>query len=120
MDPNHVLHRLIDSSDRFQVRFVEFFVELPVLIILILLLVDIEGFKVVEEWSQYELVELQKLCEHILSVEDWHAVELLEDLPNLLLLLFIFYENAWPANPNRLHDRVPLLQVEHVVVKDAL
>ena len=49
MDPNHVLHCLIHGRDRFQIRLIKLFVKLPKLVVLVMVLVDVEGFEIVKE-----------------------------------------------------------------------
>lgn len=52
-------------------------------------------------------------------MKDWDTVKFYEYLPNLLLLPFIFDENARPTYPDGLHNRMSLLEVEHMVIEDA-
>ena len=63
----------------------------------------------------------QELGEDVFSTWKYrNAVELLKQLSDLFLLGLIFNENTRPTYPNRFHDWVALLQVKHVIVKDAL
>ena len=119
MDPNHVFCCLVHSLDWLEVRKVEVFVDLPE-IFLIKVLFTVQSFKVVEQGSQYDLVELQELLHDVLFDKYWDTVEICEDLPDLILPCFVLNKDSWPSNPCRFHDRVSLLQVEKMVIQNAL
>lgn len=65
-------------------------------------------------------MELQVLDHCFSFVPDGHTVEAQENLADLGLLVRVFNVDAWPSDPNRLHDWMALLQVEKMVVQDAL
>ena len=49
MDPNHVLHCLVHGRNWLQIRLIKLFVQLPKLIVLVVVLVDVEGLEIVKE-----------------------------------------------------------------------
>lgn len=120
MDPHHFFAALLHCADRLDVCLVELDVGAPHGVLLLLSVLDIQALEVMEERPKDLLMEHEILHDDLFLGEDGNAVMLSKNLSDFLLLGLFFDENAWPADPDRFHLRVPLAHFKQVIVQDAL